>query len=48
MQFTTAISTAVLGFAALSSAITVSYDPGYDIKTRAMTAVTCSDGANGL
>ncbi|CAF3544029.1 hypothetical protein FGSG_11205 [Fusarium graminearum PH-1] len=30
------------------SAITVSYDPGYGEAGRAMTAVSCSDGTNGL
>ncbi|CAG7557377.1 unnamed protein product [Fusarium equiseti] len=31
-----------------ASAITVSYDPGYGDANRAMTAVACSDGTNGL
>ncbi|KAF4963378.1 hypothetical protein FSARC_8596 [Fusarium sarcochroum] len=30
------------------SAVTVSYDPGYGNGNRAMTAVACSDGKNGL
>ncbi|KAM0546467.1 hypothetical protein ACHAPJ_010825 [Fusarium lateritium] len=30
------------------SAITVSYDPGYGQASRALTAVACSDGKNGL
>lgn len=32
----------------LAAIETVSYDPGYDQAGRAMTAVACSDGANGL
>ncbi|CAI6334784.1 unnamed protein product [Periconia digitata] len=48
MQFTNAISAAVIGFASLASAITVSYDTGYDDAARPLTAVSCSDGANGL
>lgn len=28
--------------------ITVAYDTGYDDASRSMTAVSCSDGANGL
>ncbi|KAH7325873.1 Cerato-platanin [Stachybotrys elegans] len=30
------------------SAVSVSYDRGYDDRTRHLTAVACSDGANGL
>ncbi|KAF2634634.1 heat-stable 19 kDa antigen precursor [Massarina eburnea CBS 473.64] len=48
MKFTSAISAAAAGFATLSSAITVSYDAGYDDASRSLTAVTCSDGPNGL
>ncbi|CAI9626143.1 hypothetical protein GT037_004594 [Alternaria burnsii] len=48
MQFSTAISAAILGFASLASAITVSYDTGYDDGSRSLTALACSDGANGL
>ncbi|KAF2678142.1 Asp f 13-like protein [Lentithecium fluviatile CBS 122367] len=48
MKFSTAIFAAAAGFASLSSAITVSYDTGYDDKSRSLTAVSCSDGANGL
>ncbi|KAF1942277.1 Asp f 13-like protein [Clathrospora elynae] len=48
MKFSAAISAAALSFASLSSAITVSYDTGYDDAGRSMTAVSCSDGANGL
>ncbi|CAH0052668.1 unnamed protein product [Clonostachys solani] len=46
MQFST-IAT-FLGLAAAASAVTVSYDTGYDDGNRLLTAVTCSDGANGL
>lgn len=28
--------------------VTVSYDTGYDDGSRSMTAVSCSDGTNGL
>ncbi|EMT63329.1 Cerato-platanin [Fusarium oxysporum II5] len=41
----------VLSALALTSAVsatTVSYDTGYDDKSRPMTAVSCSDGKNGL
>ncbi|CAG5178564.1 uncharacterized protein ALTATR162_LOCUS8764 [Alternaria atra] len=48
MQFSSAISAAILGFASLASAITVSYDTGYDDGSRALTSLACSDGANGL
>ncbi|KAF1961900.1 heat-stable 19 kDa antigen precursor [Byssothecium circinans] len=48
MKFFTAISAAAAGFATLSSAISVSYDTGYDDAGRSLTAVTCSDGPNGL
>ncbi|KAF2248501.1 hypothetical protein BU26DRAFT_531765 [Trematosphaeria pertusa] len=48
MKFTSAVSAAAIGFVSLSSAISVSYDTGYDDKSRSMTAVSCSDGANGL
>lgn len=41
-------SAAVLGFASLASAISVSYDTGYDDASRALTPIACSDGANGL
>lgn len=41
-------SAAVLGLASLASAISVSYDTGYDDGSRSLTAVSCSDGANGL
>ncbi|KAF2448382.1 heat-stable 19 kDa antigen precursor [Karstenula rhodostoma CBS 690.94] len=48
MKFSTAVSAVALGFASLTSAITVSYDTGYDDTSRSLTAVSCSDGANGL
>ncbi|CAN9353088.1 unnamed protein product [Alternaria alternata] len=48
MQFSSAISAAILGFASLAPAITVSYDTGYDDGSRSLTALACSDGANGL
>ena len=46
MKFTTILAT--LGAAASTLATTVSYDTGYDNAARSMTAVSCSDGANGL
>jgi len=33
---------------ASTQAITVSYDPGYDVATRSLDDVACSNGANGL
>ncbi|KAL5117584.1 hypothetical protein ACEQ8H_004477 [Pleosporales sp. CAS-2024a] len=41
-------SAAVLGFASLASAISVTYDFGYDDPNRSMNAVSCSNGDNGL
>lgn len=38
----------VLALAAVAMADTVAYDTGYDDASRSMTAVSCSDGANGL
>ncbi|KAI1349977.1 EC5 protein [Xylaria sp. FL0043] len=38
----------LLSLTALVSAVSVSYDQGYDNGARAMTAVACSDGPNGL
>ncbi|KAI1211840.1 SnodProt1 [Annulohypoxylon truncatum] len=38
----------LLSFVAASSAASVSYDTGYDDASRSLTAVSCSDGANGL
>ncbi|KAF2025384.1 heat-stable 19 kDa antigen precursor [Setomelanomma holmii] len=48
MKFSTAVTSAALAFASMTSAISVSYDPGYDDASRSLTAVSCSDGANGL
>lgn len=48
MQFSSITSAAILGFASLASAITVSYDTGYDDGSRALTSLACSDGSNGL
>ncbi|KAF1847496.1 Asp f 13-like protein [Cucurbitaria berberidis CBS 394.84] len=48
MKFSSAVSAAALGFASLSSAITVSYDTGYDDAGRSLNSVSCSDGSNGL
>ncbi|KAI9662526.1 MAG: hypothetical protein M1821_008693 [Bathelium mastoideum] len=41
-------STILAIFTAAASAITVSYDTGYDDGSRSLDAVSCSDGANGL
>lgn len=38
----------LLSFVAASSAVSVSYDTGYDDASRSLTAVSCSDGTNGL
>ncbi|KAH6604620.1 eliciting plant response [Trichoderma cornu-damae] len=35
-------------FTAAVSADTVSYDTGYDLASRSLTTVSCSDGPNGL
>lgn len=45
MKLTTA---SLLSLSTLASAISVSYDTGYDDASRSLTAVSCSDGANGL
>jgi hypothetical protein len=34
--------------ASFAATETVSYDPGYDEAGRSLTAVACSDGANGI
>ncbi|KAI9053712.1 hypothetical protein LZ554_002663 [Drepanopeziza brunnea f. sp. 'monogermtubi'] len=44
MQFTAAL----LSIISVASAITVSYDTGYDDGSRSLSAVSCSDGTNGL
>jgi len=46
MQFPT--FTTVLTLLSTASAITVSYDTGYDDGSRSLTEVSCSDGSNGL
>ncbi|KJZ76905.1 Protein SnodProt1 [Hirsutella minnesotensis 3608] len=46
MQLSHILSLASLASAV--SAITVSFDPGYDNGERALTSVSCSDGPNGL
>lgn len=38
----------IFSLAAAVSALSVSYDQGYDDASRLMTAVACSDGPNGL
>lgn len=35
-------------FLTATSAITVSYDPGYDIGSRSLAVVSCSDGSHGM
>lgn len=45
MQFQTLILSIL---PALASAINVSYDTGYDIGSRSLSVVACSDGSNGL
>lgn len=44
MQFTAAF----LSILSVASAISVTYDPGYDNGSRSLATVTCSDGSNGL
>lgn len=44
MQFTATF----LSLLSAVSAITVSYDNGYDDGSRSLSVVSCSDGANGL
>ncbi|KAG7128461.1 Protein SnodProt1 like protein [Verticillium longisporum] len=38
----------ILSVAAMASAVTVSYDTGYDDGDRSLSVVSCSDGVNGL
>lgn len=45
MKFSTIIPFAL---AAAVNATTVSYDTGYDLASRSMDDVSCSDGPNGL
>jgi hypothetical protein len=42
------ITAALLSILSVASAITVSYDTGYDDGSRSLASVACSDGANGL
>ncbi|OTB04649.1 hypothetical protein M426DRAFT_58085 [Hypoxylon sp. CI-4A] len=46
MQFTKIAQ--LISFVAAASAASVSYDTGYDDGSRSLTAVSCSDGQNGL
>jgi hypothetical protein len=46
MKFT--IAALGLGLASLTSAISVSYDTGYDDASRSLLSLSCSDGPNGL
>lgn len=46
MQFSNILS--IFTLAAAAQAVSVSYDTGYDDGSRSLTAVSCSDGANGL
>ncbi|OJD37646.1 epl1 protein [Diplodia corticola] len=47
MQFTTVLAS-LASMVAMTSAVSVSYDTGYDDASRSLTAVSCSDGTNGL
>ncbi|KAF4928340.1 Protein SnodProt1 [Colletotrichum viniferum] len=38
----------ILSSVAAAAAVSVSFDTGYDDGARSLTAVSCSDGANGL
>ncbi|KAL2107376.1 hypothetical protein VUR80DRAFT_5314 [Thermomyces stellatus] len=44
----TSILASALSFLAAASAVSVSYDTGYDDAARSMNVVSCSDGPNGL
>lgn len=46
MQFSNLVT--ILSSVAAAAAVSVSYDTGYDDGSRSLTAVSCSDGANGL
>ncbi|KAH7015920.1 Epl1 protein [Ilyonectria destructans] len=46
MQLSNILS--IFTLATAVSAVSVSYDTGYDDPNRSLTAVACSDGANGL
>ncbi|KAK4228808.1 protein SnodProt1 [Podospora fimiseda] len=42
------VLSAITALAAMASATPVSYDQGYDDPSRSLTAVSCSDGVNGV
>jgi hypothetical protein len=42
------VTTTLFYLFSVASAITVSYDTGYDDGSRSLSAVSCSDGSNGL
>ncbi|OHE97513.1 cerato-platanin [Colletotrichum orchidophilum] len=46
MQFSNLVT--LLSSVAAATAVSVSYDTGYDDGSRSLDAVSCSDGANGL
>ncbi|TLD19172.1 hypothetical protein PspLS_10031 [Pyricularia sp. CBS 133598] len=46
MQLSNILS--IFTLAAAAQAVSVSYDTGYDDGSRSLTAVSCSDGPNGL
>ncbi|KAK1842069.1 cerato-platanin [Colletotrichum chrysophilum] len=46
MQFSNLVT--ILSSVAAAAAVSVSFDTGYDDGARSLTAVSCSDGANGL
>lgn len=46
MYFSKVLS--IISLAAAASAVSVSYDTGYDDANRSLTSVACSDGSNGL
>ncbi|KAI9739556.1 MAG: hypothetical protein M1834_006272 [Cirrosporium novae-zelandiae] len=48
MQFKFLITLSTLSLLSLTTAIRVSYDNGYDDGSRSLSAVSCSDGTNGL
>lgn len=41
-------ATTLLALAATTTAVSVSYDTGYDLSDRSLNEVTCSNGENGL
>ncbi|EJT76087.1 SnodProt1, partial [Gaeumannomyces tritici R3-111a-1] len=46
MQFSNILS--IFALTSAASAVSVSYDTGFDDGSRSLTAVSCSDGQNGL